>query len=75
MRRPWRPGTIPVIEPLFIAVWLVELGRIVVPGIGLERLSTVLFAALFAVALSGLRRQMVPLAGGARARGGGNRGI
>ena len=64
MRRPWRPGTIPVIEPLFIAVWLVELGRIVVPGIGLERLSTVLFAALFAVALSGLRRQMVPLAGG-----------
>ena len=64
MQRPWRPGGFPLIEPLFIAVWLVELARIVVPGIGLGGLSAALMAALFALALLGLRRRMVPLAGG-----------
>ncbi len=64
LARLWRRGTTPIIEALFIAVWLVALVGILIPGIGLDPLPALTMAALFVVGLGSLRRRTVPLVGG-----------
>ena len=54
----------PIVEALFIAVWLLELVQILIPGIGLGPFPGAAMAALFAAALCGLRRPSAILVGG-----------